>query len=218
MTADRLTAPRFEPTSSRTTSADRAVAARRMVRRMANCAQKAAASPLMHAGHEDDSVCSRRDKPRSPTTRPRLDATASTGASVVSSLPRMTGARGTEDRARVIAVRPNIEQPLLGQEHRAEVGLRVHVHDDHRGAEFRVHPREMVDQRGLADAAPAVEEGDRLHCFPGTVATTRVGSWSSNRASGLPFCRNASCARMTPRPKRLTYPSVAIASDTTGLR
>jgi len=45
------------------------------------------------------------------------------------------------------------------------------------------------------------------------VASTWEGS-NVNLASGWPFLRSASCARMTPRPNALTYPSVARASIT----
>ena len=115
------------------------------------------------------------------------------------------GRHGTENAAVVVAFGPKVQQPILGQEHGTEVGLRVEVRSYDRCAEFRVHPGQVVDESGLADAALVVEKGDGFHVvLDGMIASTFAGSASSNAGGGLPFCERASWARMTPRPKRFT--------------
>ena len=117
--------------------------------------------------------------------------------------PSQDGRHGPENAVGVGAVRPQLLEPVFVEEHRGQVRLRIEVHGHHRVTELGVHPGEVIDQRGLADPPLVVEEGDRLHRALQMVASTWEGS-NVNFASGLPFFRRASCARITPRPNALT--------------
>lgn len=72
-------------------------------------------------------------------------------------------AQTVADGARLTVVAPQRHQPVFVQEHRSQVRLRVQIGHQHLQAMVGIHPRQVVDQRGLADAALVVEERDGLH-------------------------------------------------------
>ena len=65
----------------------------------------------------------------------------------------------------MVAVGPQLLQPIFAQEHRGQVGLGVEIGGNHRYAKLRVHPSEVVPQGGLAYPSLVVEERYRGHGF-----------------------------------------------------
>src|SRR5205823_608388 len=101
---------------------------------------------------------------------------------------------------------PQLFESVLRQKHAREICLRIEIDREHGLSTISHHRCQVVHQCRLTDAALVIEKGDRLHGRLLIVANTYPGS-NSNSALGLPFSASAACARITPRPKRFTYPS-----------
>jgi len=77
-----------------------------------------------------------------------------------------------EHGVRALVRGPEIFQTFLFQEHSGEIRLRIEVRSQHAFALVCKHPRQVIDQRSLADAALVVEEGDGGHPADLTVTPT----------------------------------------------